>query len=733
MNPISITEAENAIQKYLTNLNERRPFFVLVDDAETYKRVIDIASCDEVRVSDYCNLDDSFPDMDSLYEDMENMEPTSRKVLLGLGETLSLQYGAQNASTDLSSKIDVLGQLKDLNIRGKLIVICRSLYSELLELSRSDRKFNAQRWLYIQSTNDNNSTCQIIQSSFDLNVSTINGYKNLLHELENGATTDIYVKSELPLCGVKKIESSFDALMLEDPHFQGVQSWLSDEQWEEYRSNKKLNSDNLDHWRYFLNLKLNGTQNEYLQHVAGISQTYEQYKMKIYDALLDFSRDDPAFPTMYSERKKLLKNVSDGEISAYVQNTQIKDDDRMYYLTDNTKLERQAIIDCLKNKDISQIDVESLKEIYLYLYWYLSPYKFTGVSNEFFDDYFYRYRFQKVTNCLFPDFLELVNQYSQDGRRLYNQLDTRGSVVERYSSQDTILFWLDALGVEFLPFIRNWAKEKGLNMTTRIVRTDLPTITSQNRGFYDDWKGEKRPPRKTLDEIKHKGVEGAKDAEYLEEELRVIEDVLDEIRCALNVKSTQITRVILVSDHGASRLAVLNDQENRCEMTNKGIHSGRCCPVNEIDQRPNCASEENGFWVLANYEMFKGGRKGLFEVHGGASLEEVIVPVIEFSLKSAKVVSVMGSSSIIIGRDKSATLNLFCTQPLINAFISWNGNMYPIERETETTYSVHFSNINVRAGKQEAEVWENDTYICSIDFTVEKGAARINNADDLFK
>lgn len=42
-------------------------------------------------------------------------------------------------------------------------------------------------------------------------------------------------------------------------------------------------------------------------------------------------------------------------------------------------------------------------------------------------------------------------------------------------------------------------------------------------------------------------------------------------------------------------------------------------------------TEDNGYWVLANYDMFKGGRPGTVEVHGGATLEEVCVPIIEFT------------------------------------------------------------------------------------------------------
>ena len=54
---------------------------------------------------------------------------------------------------------------------------------------------------------------------------------------------------------------------------------------------------------------------------------------------------------------------------------------------------------------------------------------------------------------------------------------------------------------------------------------------------------------------------------------------------------------------------------------------------NEINTKPDFAIEESDYWVLANYDRFKGSRKANVEVHGGASLEEVTVPIIEITKK----------------------------------------------------------------------------------------------------
>ena len=145
---------------------------------------------------------------------------------------------------------------------------------------------------------------------------------------------------------------------------------------------------------------------------------------------------------------------------------------------------------------------------------------------------------------------------------------------------------------------------------------------------------------KNLDEIKHHGedsfdYEKTKLPIYLISELEIIDNLLKKIQSS--IIGEQYSKAVILSDHGASRLAVLHETENVWEMETKGEHSGRCCPKNEINTKPDFAIEESDYWVLANYDRFKGSRKANVEVHGGASLEEVAVPIIEITRKAEQV------------------------------------------------------------------------------------------------
>ena len=129
-----------------------------------------------------------------------------------------------------------------------------------------------------------------------------------------------------------------------------------------------------------------------------------------------------------------------------------------------------------------------------------------------------------------------------------------------------------------------------------------------------------------IDKLRHKTL---KVSVYFCDELFIIEDVLQEISLAL--KSGEIGKVILTRDHGSNRGAVIC-RGGTIKLESTGEHGGRCCKIDERDSKPSCAFESNGYFSLTNYERIQGGRLDGVEMHGGATLEEVFVPVIEISL-----------------------------------------------------------------------------------------------------
>ena len=179
-------------------------------------------------------------------------------------------------------------------------------------------------------------------------------------------------------------------------------------------------------------------------------------------------------------------------------------------------------------------------------------------------------------------------------------------------------------------------------------------------------------------------------------------------------------KAILVSDHGASRLAVIHETENMWEMGSKGEHSGRCCPKSDVDIQPPFATEENGFWVLANYDRFRGGRKANVEVHGGATLEEVVVPIIEITKLDEDIEITILEKVINVSFRKKAAIKLFSKTELEDISVCVEGTFYKAEKLNNNIYIVNMPQLK-KARQYRADVYvSNNLVVSGLIFEIKK-------------
>ena len=170
-------------------------------------------------------------------------------------------------------------------------------------------------------------------------------------------------------------------------------------------------------------------------------------------------------------------------------------------------------------------------------------------------------------------------------------------------------------------------------------------------------------------------------------------------------------------------------------MQEKGKHGGRCCRKSEFDGvLPSSVTESDDekWHVLAGYDRFKGGRKSDVEVHGGATLEEMVVPVIEFELLDKNVrVSLAENKFKVTFRDTEITLQLFCASSLMSPSVVIDGIRYKAVADGNDTVRYIVRIPKPAAGEYEAVVYEGDTRIDEVRFSVISGGAQIKK-DDFF-
>ena len=593
------------------------------------------------------------------------------------------------------------------------------------------------------------------------------GVKKLLHDLEDGLSRNIHAISALDfsqsLVPVSYIKTPFEAIQHVIPGVELTDSMGTTAQWEQFyqellRCNGSLDklfsrydcADDFEediyekcaglefkNWVFYISLKQNydRIQNDYLAYVVANTDCYEDLRINLLTGIVHIPRSDGRFHNLYTERKKLVKGFPESEIAAFIRENQIDPMESIYRYTDNTKMEREAIISWVAQHGyIAEIEI-----IYPALAQYLGEYVFDcgGLSDEL-TKYFKQYRLMKVTNQITPEFLAQVEQNAQ--RLPYTHLETRDSAILRIpDKKDAFLYWIDALGVEYLSYIAILAKKKGLSIHVDIAYVELPTITSINKGFFEKWAGSKKEKEPRLDEIKHKEEGGyfyrpGQAPVHLASELEVIRKSID--RAATELAMHTCKTFVIASDHGASRLAVIHHQEEKYDTDTKGEHSGRCCKEFADADLPQAICE-NGYLVLADYGRFKNSRAANVEVHGGASLEEVIVPIITLSLKKQcdLIIELLNADEVYCDRRLGTTIQLYISDADNTQSISVviDEKRYAAKGSDKTHYEVNLYDMRRAKKNVSAAIYDGDDLIGTVHFDIKGKMATVNNDfDDLF-
>lgn len=746
---------------YLKSESLYSPIFVNTENQQDYQAFRDSLSSisTTVWVSSFCADNDEDPNLDALFERIVS-EADTNLLVLGFSQFLKFQ-GEKEFDNQLR-------KFCASSVKRKIVVLCYQSGNWFENLYNKDHRLDRQFFMARgNATLKPEVTFAQKRLKLDKSVAPCIGFKNLLSEMENDVVSNYAVsterkKQEYPnsIISIKEISDAYDAVLLIDSRLKAslVRENGTEEQWTLLLSllwdcktlhaifEKHLSTavnfellfsqwDNLSpfsQWLLFIALKVNGAgQKKCLTAAVNCSGSHDEMVENVFRGILEKSPSDKDFLEYYQERKDLVKRLDEGYVAEYCSVAKIKGAERIYYLTDNTVIERKQMVECLCESTFSEKDINDiLKIVYPDLASYLAPYWF---NVPLLDEYFQEYKFQKLTNKIHPSFLSIVEEHA--GKREYNAiLPYRSEKSEGINKEAAFMYFVDALGVEFLSFIMAKCKTYGLRATVTVCHSNLPSITSINKEIFDDFDSEKYYSYKALDDIKHHGAfdfdyQKTKLPIHITKELEVIDDVLQKSRNQL--RSGDYKKVIIFSDHGASRLAVIANQVlSDIDVDSKGLHSGRCCVFSEDIPNIEYATEENGYYVLANYKRFKGGRAACVEVHGGATLEEVVVPILEIHLANENIEVWFVQQSIFVSFKKIAEITLFSKTKLSSVFICVNGKYYSGKTEDGRNFTISMPDIK-RAGIYYASVYEENNLLADkLQFKVEKEGSK---EKDLFE
>jgi hypothetical protein len=744
----------NESDKAYINNDIKLPYFLLTGDAE-YKNALAMLyglGFSQIRLSGFCENEDTHPNIDKLIAFIENgTDENNKYVVVGLGEYL--------AFLGKSETHNALYRFKDLQTKNNRVVV---LLRGITDIFESIRKQDSARIDNRRFGIHGNTHCAInlaIMPS-DISFSYLSGIQEYIKICEDGSTGTIYLFSILDykqsIFPYREISNIYELVKIKAPELNVPAICGSNEQWASLlddlsNNDNKLNmvfeSRNLPvdvvivfddyafqdtayiNWLAFIKLKQNTSLlSGYRRYVIDSTEKFADFRKNVLRNLIDISSTDRLFQAFYLERKGILNKLKNYELMAdFIIENRKNQENSIYNLTNVTYLEKEEMITLFSKLEKKDVLIEKYPDLKNYL----TKYSYhCGELSQKISEYFDEYKFEKLNNKVEDKIIKMVDEFAVS--KIYSRLPSRNEIITKYSSEGHYLYWLDALGIEYAAYISSLiALKDGLAVTIEIGRADLPTITSINRGFFDNWKYDKNTPNgdKRLDEIKHKDNERynftrTEEPIHLSRELDIIKEIIE--KAALALYERKYKHFIIASDHGASRLAVIKKQEEKYETDTKGEHSGRCCKIFEGNDIRN-SIEENGYIILTDYGRFRGSRAANVEVHGGASLEEVLVPIVILSLKDTSIKIELVDKPITASYRKNAEFTIFSKTKLKNVSTTVNERNYIGKEDDENHWTFSLLDIH-KAGSYTAEIFERDSPVAVLNLNVQNEGGKKNTA-----
>lgn len=383
---------------------------------------------------------------------------------------------------------------------------------------------------------------------------------------------------------------------------------------------------------------------------------------------------------------------------------------------------------CLMVEWVGQGKVEKndIKNLFPELYAYLLPSSIkTGKGNGWTNEYFQEYCLSKVGNQETGSLAKKLKELNGSQVSFETWRDGFKTVKTlMHNRQDIdIYYWIDGLGVDWIPFMTQVIdkhKADGVFLNEiYVAASELPTVTSVNKTKLDELANGKLEKIGDVDKFAH--TQKTYPA-YLVEEFRIVEDAISKVLSLYNGK-----KIAFVSDHGISYMAqfgaglnlagVDTDHAGRCGHWLKGSAQTDNNYIVLDDGQTLCSLNNNS--LSAKTPMGQGA-------HGGATPEEVLVPIIIVSnQKNANAYSAKLQSSEIVASSPVLRYTIKGLSSIDTPFVTYNdvdyalhnigGDVYESERlnlvNTSTRIILHIGdfkqtdNLSINTGAQEDDLF----------------------------
>ncbi|MBR3710351.1 MAG: BREX-4 system phosphatase PglZ [Bacteroidales bacterium] len=369
-------------------------------------------------------------------------------------------------------------------------------------------------------------------------------------------------------------------------------------------------------------------------------ETYSELSSKVAERIFYFSQPH-AQMQFASEREFLMKRSStifieftDKATESYIKTciSEISQNNIQLAIALTTGVfdfEKVMLTAWYADRDHTGLSLEKAAEKYPDLRMYLSDLKPSEKKQDnWYLYYFDAYREAKLSDEITEKIHSYITEKNHDENSFYGWYhsfnETHDLLNKHISSNDLQpdkVYWIDALGAEFLPFLLSVFEEESNGyrvIHSEVTRCTIPSATSQNRFDNVVKFGE-------LDEIAHDST-GYQKNSTLVKELTILAKKMWEIMIS---NSHGEHTIAIVSDHG---LSCLSRKAESKKYDAKVEHDGRYIKVpadgklyHDSDYVVHINENDGERYKIALTHSSLG-RKPVHEVHGGCTPEEVLVP-----------------------------------------------------------------------------------------------------------
>ena len=691
----SLSELQAYLRKDIEESSLNPVRFINVESMEMWvevKKLLLSMSSGRLLLSEFCDADDTTPNIRRLIAKMK--ASTGSICVLPISEYLRINPEiAQLTILEILTK-EYPEALR--NARLRIYIPIYRMRSILYTVPDNDPRRKGSIIL-LETGEETDYSLTIIQKGLDVRLSgnEIYGFKKYLQYWEQNpdkplilhTSNAIYFESNVFFDDVKVIVTSFDLLRF---HYSLPAKFQPTDGTEDYwsrlaqivakektfqdaccselsinRYNTKLyekwrSGSDFQRWLLWMWTRLQ-PESSYLTNCAKEASTVEAFIESIYCSIVDFV-DKPSFDDIYMQRKSLLiklkLQVPQVFWVAVEHTTKLN---ALRILTDLSTKEKETIFSLIQGYDYGKKEevITILQKVYPALANYLlfnGEYEVADFD-AIHEDYFNKYRWYKATNNLPEEFLETVRTIAQEKGASVYALKARNFVVNEEYDPDSVILFVDGMGAEYIDYLAyvldSMPKEK-YAIQYRVGFCNLPSTTEKNKDFL---LGKNvLLEMLDLDELKHGSNQYPKniilEMAFLDTLREKIEDAMDSGK----------SKIILTSDHGTSRLAVLvrkTGYDRKLPVQGHSIYKyGRYCEGTDIADVLTTAIEYDGKLIFGDYTRFEQKGAPVDEIHGGASMEEWLVPVITIEKVSRKAKIKKATNKVIL-KDKELKIDSF--------------------------------------------------------------------------